>query len=356
VLFSESAIASLREAGGLLSVLAVVVEEVSRPAGLVLTVTGIASLVYVALQLRTLAKVARERLLVVLTLMFFSMLFWSFFEQAGSSINNFTDRNVDRVTERRVVGETDVGRVLQIQPTQEQIGYTNGDAMFALRDLDALRAAHAEEPAFEIDWTVSTDDVGMRIAERSDEVPASVFQSVNPVCILLFGLVFTALWGFLGARGLEPSAPAKFALGLLQLGLGFGAIWYGAQTADTRGMTSASWLVLGYLLHTTGELCLSPVGLSTVTRMSPAKLVSTMMGMWFLATAFSQYLAAIISQFTGVGEGGGAPEGALPAETVHVYGAVFGNIALAAIVSAAVCTALLPWLRRLMHEGEAARE
>jgi POT family proton-dependent oligopeptide transporter len=193
----------------------------------------------------------------------------------------------------------------------------------------------------------------MGIAERRDEVPASVFQSVNPVCILLFGLVFTALWQFMGARGLEPSPTAKFALGLLQLGLGFGAIWYGAQSADARGMTSQSWLVLGYLLHTTGELCLSPVGLSMVTRMSPAKLVSTMMGMWFLATAFSQYLAAIISQFTGIGEGGGAPEGSLPAATVHVYGDVFGGIAVAALVSALACAALLPWLRRFMHEGGA---
>jgi POT family proton-dependent oligopeptide transporter len=337
-------------------VLAVVLEEVSRPAGLVLTLTGLASLAYVTVQLRTLAKIARERLLVVLTLMFFSMLFWSFFEQAGSSINNFTDRNVDRVTERRVVAEADVGAVLRLQPTQEQIGYTNGEAVFALSDLDALRAERADDPAFEIDWMVSADDVGMRIAERRDEVPASVFQSVNPVCILLFGLVFTALWHFLGSRGLEPSAPTKFALGLLQLGLGFGAIWYGAQNADARGMTSSTWLVLGYLLHTTGELCLSPVGLSTVTRMSPAKLVSTMMGMWFLATAFSQYLAAIISQFTGVGEGGGAPEGALPSVTVHVYGDVFGTIAMAAIVSAAACAALLPWLRRRMHQDAAGSE
>ena len=80
----------------------------------------------------------------------------------------------------------------------------------------------------------------------------------------------------------------KFALGLLQLGLGFGALWYGAQKADARGMVAVSWLLLGYLLHTTGELCLSPVGLSMVTKLSPRRLVSTVMGAWFLATAFSR--------------------------------------------------------------------
>ena len=108
----------------------------------------------------------------------------------------------------------------------------------------------------------------------------------------------------LGTRGLEPSTPVKFSLGLLQLGLGFGAFWYGAQSANDRGMVAVVWLLLGYLLHTTGELCLSPVGLSMVTKLSPARIVSTVMGAWFLATAFSNYLAGAIAQLTGVeGEG-----------------------------------------------------
>jgi POT family proton-dependent oligopeptide transporter len=138
-------------------------------------------------------------------------------------------------------------------------------------------------------------------------------------------------------------------LGLLQLGLGFVAFWYGAQHADPRGMVALGWLFAGYLLHTTGELCLSPVGLAMVTRLAPARLVSTIMGTWFLATAFAQHLAAIIAQFTDVAD---AP----PKETVHVYGDVFGKIAVAAIVSAAICLALSPLLSRWMHqETETAR-
>jgi POT family proton-dependent oligopeptide transporter len=101
---------------------------------------------------------------------------------------------------------------------------------------------------------------------------------------------------------------------------------------------------------TTGELCLSPVGLAMVTRLSPTVLVSTVMGTWFLATAFSQYLAAIISQFTGVSEGGA--ELPLPRETVGVYGSVFGKIAVTAALSSLVCFALTPLLRRWMHPGE----
>jgi len=184
-------------------------------------------------------------------------------------------------------------------------------------------------------------------------VPASIFQAANPVFILTFGLAFTGLWGFLGKRGWEPSTPVKFAMGLLQLGLGFGALWIGAQSADPRGMVAMSWLLLGYLLHTTGELCLSPVGLGMITRLSPARMVSTVMGAWFLATAFSNYLAAMIAQLTGVGHGEGA-EKFIPAplETVSIYGDVFGKIALTAIASALICFALAPLLRKWMHEED----
>ncbi|HEY3498835.1 MAG TPA: oligopeptide:H+ symporter [Polyangiaceae bacterium] len=334
-------------------VIAVVAEEISRPAGLILTVTGVFAVAYLTRQLLRFGKVERERLLVALILTFFSMLFWSFFEQAGSSINNFTDRNVDRVGERRRVEASDVGKTLNFQPTQEQVGYRNGERLFTLRELDELRARHGEDPDFQIAWRVGPDNVGMGIGERADEVPASVFQATNAVFILVFGLVLTSLWGFLAKRKLEPSTPVKFALGLLQLSLGFVAIWYGARVADSRGLVGALWLVLGYLLHTTGELCLSPVGLSMITRLSPAVLVSTMMGNWFLASAFAQYLAAIISQFTSVSHGSGKLP-PLPTDTLGVYGGVFGKIALVSMVSALICFALAPLLRRWMHEEEKA--
>jgi POT family proton-dependent oligopeptide transporter len=256
----------------------------SAIAGAVLAVFGGAALAFLLLEAFRCERVERERLFVALVLMFFSMLFWAFFEQAGSSINNFTDRNVDRAIA--------------------------GGAL----------------------------------------IPASAFQAANPVFILLFGLVFAALWAWLAARRAEPSAPVKFALGLLQLGLGFAALWVGAERADARGMVGVAWLLLGYLLHTTGELCVSPVGLSTMTRLSPARLVSTVMGGWFLATAFSQYLAGLIAQLTGVrAEDGAAQVVPEPSATVHLYGDVFGQIAISAVVAAVVCFAISPLLVRWMH-------
>jgi POT family proton-dependent oligopeptide transporter len=254
----------------------------SAIAGVVLALFGGAALAHLLFEAFRCERVERERLFVALVLMFFSMLFWAFFEQAGSSINNFTDRNVDR-------------------------------------------------------------------AFGGAEIPASTFQATNPIFILLLGLVFAGLWSWLAARRAEPSTPVKFALGLFQLGLGFGALWLGAQTADARGMVSVGWLLLGYLLHTMGELCVSPVGLSMVTKLSPARIVSTVMGGWFMATAFSQYLAGLIAQLTGVSAEAGGAQLPPPTETVAIYGGVFGGIAVSALVCAAVCFALAPLLARWMH-------
>ncbi|NUQ79565.1 MAG: hypothetical protein HUU21_39160, partial [Polyangiaceae bacterium] len=378
-----------------------------------LAATGILALAYLLYEAFRSPMVERHRLFVVLILFFFSMLFWAFFEQAGSSINNFTDRNVDRTFEDRTLTAAEVGSEIRFRVplrtadpelsnlpilSQEQLGHRNGNPSMnetiekAIRSEEAvrgklepnavndlvrqviaqptltmtalttLRSAAGREGApadvKTVTWTVVPENVGMGIA--SAEMPASEFQAANAVFILIFGLVFSALWTFLGTRGLEPSTPFKFSLGLLQLGLGFAAFWYGSQRGDARGMTAIAWLLLGYLLHTTGELCLSPVGLSMVTKLSPTRIVSTVMGSWFLATAFSNYLAGVIAAFTGVSGSEGEQIIPAPIQTVHVYGGVFGKIAITAIVSALICFALTPLLRKWMHpevaeaEGEAA--
>jgi POT family proton-dependent oligopeptide transporter len=154
---------------------------------------------------------------------------------------------------------------------------------------------------------------------------------------------------------MEPSTPVKFAFGLIQLGLGFAMLYFGAQTADADGMVASYWLLLMYLLLTTGELCLSPVGLSMVTKLSPARLVSTVMGSWFLATAFSQFLAAIIAQFAAVDTGDGKVV-PIPAETVHIYGDVYKLIAIMAVVSGIVCLVISPLLKRWMHTDKPVSE
>jgi POT family proton-dependent oligopeptide transporter len=313
-------------------------------AGWLLLLFGGAALISLAAEAFRSETVERHRLFVILVLMFYSMLFWSFFEQAGSSVNNFTDRNVDRVFEDRTIEASEVGSTIAIELNQEQLGQRLGDRMILLDDLDAARTSGEAE----VEWVIGEADVGMGVG--GSEIKASIFQAANPIFILVFGLGFTALWAFLGPRGWEPRTPVKFALGLLQLGLGFAAFWYGAHTADSRGMVGMSWLLIGYLLQTTGELCLSPVGLSMVTMLSPKRIVSTVMGAWFLALAFSGYLAGVIAGFTGVEHGAGGANGVpAPIETVGIYGEVFGKIAIAAIISAGSLFALAPLLNRWTH-------
>ena len=241
--------------------------------------------------------------------------------------------------------------------SQEQLGYSNGNEAFTMTRLTKLREATVadapNEPAQDrIAWPIGEEHIGMGIVEagQGSEIPASEFQAANPIFILLFGLVFSALWTFLGQRQMEPTTPLKFALSFLQLGLGFAALWYGAFTADARGMVGIHWLLLGYLLHTTGELCLSPVGLSMVTKLSPTKIVSTVMGAWFIATALANFVGGQIAALTNVshGESDSIP---VPADTVSVYGSVYGWIGLVTLVTAVICFALTPLLKRWMHLG-----
>ena len=410
-LLSEEAVKPLEESESkIVKGLAEFVKEASRPAGLVLILAGLGASLYLLLEAFKMEKVARERMFVVFILTFFSLVFWAFFEQSGSSVNNFTDRNIDRVAEARVVTDEDVGQTETFRLvaandknkdlsyfSQEFLGHENGSTACnellekAVRGVDAskekdkqmkpdeleatikevleqermtmtamtyLREFAKSEEASDsdkvIEWQYTKENVG-KLGVGGSEIPASVFQSVNAIYIMIFGLIFTALWTFLGTRGMEPSTPVKFALGLLQLGLGFACLYFGAQTADSDGMVAMYWLLLMYLLLTTGELCLSPVGLSMVTKLSPTRLVSTVMGSWFLATAFSQFLAAIIAQFAAVDTGDGKVV-PIPSETVNIYGDVYKLVAIMAVVSGVILLVMSPVLKKWMHQGQPASE
>lgn len=196
---------------------------------ILLSITGAVTVAYILFSsVRHLEKHARDRIICALVLISMQILFWALFEQAGSSLNIFTDNQVDR----HIFG-----------------------------------------------W----------------EVPASMFQSINAIYIVLLGPIFATIWVQLGKRGMEPTAPQKFALGLAQLGLGFLVLVWGAQG---DGLTPVVFIFLIYLLHTTGELCLSPVGLSAITRLSASHMVGLMMGTWFLASGAGNAVAAFIAQLT----------------------------------------------------------
>jgi POT family proton-dependent oligopeptide transporter len=126
------------------------------------------------------------------------------------------------------------------------------------------------------------------------EVPASSFQSVNAILIFTIAPLFSMLWIWLASRQKEPNTPMKFSFGLVLLGLGFVVMSAANALAKDGTLVSPLWLVMVYLLHTLGELCLSPVGLSMITKLAPPKLVSLMMGLWFSSIALANYMAGIL--------------------------------------------------------------
>ena len=234
-----------------------------------LVVSGIALLGYVLYESFKLDKEPRERMFAILFLIALNPLFWGLFEQAGGSMNLFTDRFVDRAG-----------------------------------------------------------------------VPASIFQSINPIYIILLAPLFAGLWIKLARRGMEPSAPAKFGLALAQMGLANLVLVWGAEAYGLAAMTPVIFVFLYYLLATTGELCLSPVGLSAMNRLAPSFLASLIMGAWFYMTAVGNFVAGKIGEATG-GHGGEMSKEKL----LEIY-ELFGWISIGAAVAV---LALSPLVKRWMH-------
>ena len=176
---------------------------------------------------------------------------------------------------------------------------------------------------------------------------AAQFGSLNAMFIWIFAIPFAALWTFLAKRNLEPSTPVKFGLGIIQAGLGFGALVIGAQFPDAAGKVAMIWLVLAYLLHTTGELCLSPVGLSAVTKLSIGRVVGVSMGTWFLATALSETVAMRLGKLAAVQTDGGAVTDA--AAALATYTQLFEFLMYVGIGVGVFVLLVSPLLRRGMH-------
>ena len=162
--------------------------------------------------------------------------------------------------------------------------------------------------------------------------PSSWFQSLNSLYIIALAPVFAWVWIRLGSR--EPSTAAKFAVGLIFVGAGFAILIVAARLAQQGVQVSPMWLAATYLLHTIGELSLSPVGLSAMTKLAPARIAGLMMGVWFLAASVGNFIAGRLSGFYE----------AMPLANL------FGSVALFAIVAGVIMFLLVPWMKRLMGE------
>lgn len=176
---------------------------------------------------------------------------------------------------------------------------------------------------------------------------ASQFGSLNAGFIMLLAIPFAALWTWLAKKDLEPNTPVKFGLGIVQVGLGFGALVFGAEHPNAAGQVAMIWLILAYLLHTTGELCLSPVGLSAVTKLSIGSVVGVSMGTWFLATALSETVATRIGKMAAIDTTAG--ESTDVAVALASYTELFSFLMWFGLIAGAVMILISPILRRWMH-------
>ncbi len=243
--------------------------------GWILLASGAALLVYVLFEAFKLDNEARDRVFAMIFIILLMPIFWGLFEQAGGSMNLFTDRHVDR-----------------------------------------------------------------------GNIPTTFFQSVNPIYIILLGPLFAGLWQWLAKNGKEPSTPAKMGLGIAQMGLAFIVLVWGANNfsitnAEGALMLPVLFIFLFYFLSTTGELCLSPVGLSAINRLSVKHMASLMMAAFFFGTAGGNYVAGFMGSLMGEGEGGDMTrEAALD---------VYWSMGLVAVGVGVAVVVVSPLVKKLMH-------
>jgi POT family proton-dependent oligopeptide transporter len=207
--------------------------------------------------------------------------------------------------------------------------------------------------AFSIPFWTAFEQTGSSMnffaAERTRRVvfgyafPATWLQSVNSAIILATAPLFAWMWTALARRGREPSTPVKMGAALLLMGLGFVVMVGGARASEGGVLVSPAWLVVTYALHTFGELCLSPIGLSTVTKLAPVKFTSLLMGLWFFSTAIAEFLAGHLASLSDRVERG---------ELFHLLGGqadFFLVFVVTSVASGVLLLALSPWLKRLTH-------
>lgn len=241
--------------------------------------------------------VVRDRLVVIGILAFFTIFFWWAFEQAGSSMTIFAKDYTQRtLTGSGAVIFNWINTLLTVVPlaiiTWVLIMLFRKTVKSYPVSVIALGASFAAI------WAIALWMLSKEFSSENSEVPASWFGILNSLFIILFAPIFSKIW----ESKYNPSASIKFALGLILLGIGFGVLAFGA-TAIPQGAeagvvrVSMVWLILAYLLHTLGELVLSPVGLSYVSKLAPAKLVGMMFGLWFTATAIANFFGGITASY-----------------------------------------------------------
>jgi POT family proton-dependent oligopeptide transporter len=243
---------------------------------------------------KSLTKVERDRIWVIFILCFFVIFFWSAFEQAGASLTFFAEEQTNRDIPIAIPGWLILVVYLSL------IFYL---VKFFTWLLDGTKRTQQITTGVLAATVIILFGLGKIQTFTQQVIPASWFQSINAIGIVILAPIFTMIWGALGKRGKEPSSPLKMAFGLLFLSLGYVVIAMGVKDVAAGVRVSMFWLVTLYMLHTVGELCLSPIGLSMVSKLAPLRFASLLMGTWFLANATANKFAGTLSALYPPGPG-----------------------------------------------------
>jgi len=266
-----------------------------------------------------------EQLLVIIILCLFNIFFWMGFEQAGGTMTLFADNQTDR----NVSG---VGVIL----TGLVVGACGYNFWRTTKTEQSGRGLWFSLAVAFLLGTVGLVGYGGYLASQglTANVPASQFQVINPLCIVAFAPNFARMWENLDATTRwRTSTPTKMAIGMIVLGLGFGVLYAGQKIADTTHMpVSPLWLTVVYVIHTFGELALSPIGLSMVTKLAPPRVASLSMGLWFGSSFIANYLA-----------------GTLESRIEQYHVPLYGFLVVSSIGPAILLLALTPLLKKWMH-------
>jgi len=294
---------------------------------------------------KSLVKDEKERISVIIILSFFVIFFWACFEQAGASLTIFAKNQVDRSISIHIPGYIILATALVVGAL-----LVKAFSWF----FKWKKSVHIILQLIVAGVLIGLFFMGKMPDYTKTEFPASWFQAINPLGIVLLAPVFTLFWNFLNRRKLEPSSPMKMAFGLVLLALGYVVIAYGVHGVDAQTKVGMWSLNVLYILHTLGELSLSPIGLSMVSKLSPARFGSLLMGVWFLANAVASKLAGKLSALIPPGAGE-KPLDALE-KIPSLFGIEISNLfvffcifivfsGVAAIVLFSMCR----WLQKRMH-------
>ena len=281
------------------------------------------------------SNVVRDRLIVVAVLMLASIVFFLAFEQAGGSMSIFAKDYTQRVLEGGAATTFKwIDTILTIVPIAivTVVLYALAKQIYKQYPLTIIFTAIS----FVIIWGLGLWKIFREFSSVETEVAASWFQILNSFFIIALASSFSKFW----EKIWNPSGPVKFALGLILVGLGFAALAYGAmeipQGAKTASV-SMIWLIVAYFFHTTGELCLSPVGLSYVSKLSPKKFIGLLFGFWFCASAIANFIGGFLGSYID------------QIVETHSMAYFFMIFAIIPAVTALILIGLNPILKRMMH-------